>query len=316
MAMGRAVVGADGESGGGWSLRAFHEAPLVIFTALAVAGAGLGAGRIALGAMGEGAWATPPGEALVVLLLLLLGTAASALHLGRPRRAPLALRGLGRSALSVEILALGAAVTGALLAAFAPAQGAVAGMAGILLPWLSMGVLLTLGTVYRLPGQVAWEGSAFLRPLALGTLFGMVAQGAAGSWDMGGVALWAFLLVWLADAFLLLLHVRRLEGERGTAQPSHPALFARRRSLLGLRLVLVNGVALVALSLVLVEGALPPGHGLAWTLQIMLVAVAVGVLLDRFLFYALAIRRTTEGEVGRVEDALRLRPVTSRQTAG
>jgi hypothetical protein len=43
--------------------------------------------------------------------------------------------------------------------------------------------------------------------------------------------------------------------------------------------------------------------------------VAAGVFLDRFLFYALATRRTTEGEVGRVEDALRQRPVTPQQSA-
>lgn len=313
--MGSAVVGGGGERGGGRPPRAFHEAPLVAFTALAVAGAGLGASRIVLGVTGHGAWGTPPGEALAVGALLVLGTVASTLHLGRPGRAPLALRGLGRSALSVEVLALGAAVTGALLAAFAPAHGAVAVMAGILLPWLSMGVLLTLGTVYRLPGQVAWEGSAFLRPLALGLLFGMVVQVAAGSRDVGGMALGVFLMAWLADAFLLLAHFRRLEGARGGSQPSHPAPFARRRSLLALRLVLVDGVALLTLLLGSMEWAASPGHRLAWTLQIMVVGVATGVLLDRFLFYALASRRTTEGEVGRVEDALRQRPVTPQRSA-
>jgi len=313
--VGSAVGGGGGARGGRRPLKTFHEVPLVVFTALAVAGAGVGAGRILLGAAGEGAWAAPQGEALVVLLLLLLGTAASTFHLGRPRRAGLALRGMGRSALSAEVLALGAAVAAAGLAAFLPSGSFPGGLAGILLPWLSLGVLLTLGTVYRLPGQVGWDGSAFLRPLALGTLFGMVARGAAGSWDVGGVAVGLFLLVCLADAFLLLLHSRRLEGERGRAQPSHPALFARRRSLLALRLVLVNVVALLGLLLALVEGALPPGHGLAWTLQIILVSVAAGVLLDRFLFYALAARRTTEGEVGRVEDALRQRPVTPQRSA-
>jgi DMSO reductase anchor subunit len=315
MTVGSAVGGGGGERGGRRLPRAFHEAPLVVFTALGVAGAGVGAGRILLGATGEAAWATPQGEALVVLLLLLLGTAASSFHLGRPLRAGLALRGMGRSALTAEVLALGAAVVAAGLAAFLPVASTTGYLGGILLPWLSLGVLLTLGTVYRLPGQVGWEGSAFLRPLALGTLFGMVAQGAAGNWDAGGVALGVFLLVCLADAFLLLLHSRRLEGERGRAQPSHPALFARRRPLLALRLVLVNGVALLGLLLALVEGALPPGHGLAWTLQIILVSVAAGVLLDRFLFYALAARRTTEGEVGRVEDALRQRPVTPQRSA-
>ena len=144
----------------------------------------------------------------------------------------------------------------------------------------------------------------------------MVVQGAAGSWVMGGMALGVFLMVCLADASLLLLYFRRLEGERGRAQPSHPPIFARRRPLLALRLALVNVVAPVALLLALVGSAPPQGHGLAWTLQIMLVAVAAGVLLDRFLFYALAARRTTEGEVGRVEDALRQRPVTPRQSAG
>jgi len=309
-------MGGDGEGRRGRGfLKAFHEAPLVAFTALATAGAGLGAGRIVLGATGEGAWAASRGEALLVLLLLALGTAASTFHLGRPLRAGLALRGMGRSALTTEVMTLGAAVAAAALAAFLPLGSSVGHLAGILLPWLCLGVLVTLGTVYRLPGQVVWEGSAFLRPLALGVVFGMLALGVSGGWDMGGVAIWVLLLVWLADAFLLLLHARRLEGERGKAQPSHPVLFARRRSLLALRLLLVNVSAFLAILLALVEGALPTGFPLAWTLQTILVSVAAGVLLDRFLFYALAIRRTTEGEVGRVEDALRQRPVTPQQSA-
>jgi DMSO reductase anchor subunit len=310
-----AVGGGGVEGRGRRPLKAFHEAPLVAFTALATAGAGLGAGRLVLGATGEGAWAASQGEALVVLLLLVLGTAASTFHLGRPLRAGLALRGIGRSALTAEVMALGAAVAAAGLAAFLPLGSSAGHLAGILLPWLSLGALVTLGTVYRLPGQVGWEGSAVMRPVALGVLFGMVALGATGSWDTEGLAFWVLLLVWATDVLLLLLHLRRLEGERGRAQPSHPAFFYRRRSLLAFRLVLVNGVALVALLLALVDGALPPGYGLAWTLQIMLVSVAAGVFLDRFLFYALATRRTTEGEVGRVEDALRQRPVTPQQSA-
>jgi DMSO reductase anchor subunit len=312
----RMAVGSAVGGGGGSSVRSFHETPLVVFTALVVAGAGLGASRIVLGASGQGAWAAPQWEASVVAALLVLGTVASTFHLGRPLRAGLALRGAGRSALTAEVLALGVAVAAAGLAAFLPLGSSAGRLAGILLPWLSLGVLVTLGAVYRLPGQVGWGGSAFLRPVALGTLFGMVVQGAAGSWVMGGMALGVFLMVCLADASLLLLYFRRLEGERRRAQPSHPPIFARRRPLLALRLALVNVVAPVAALLALVGSAPPQGHGLAWTLQIMLVAVAAGVLLDRFLFYALAARRTTEGEVGRVEDVLRQRPVTPRQSAG
>jgi DMSO reductase anchor subunit len=270
--------------------RGFHEAPLVLFTALAVAGAGIGASRIGLAVVGRGVWASSPGEAGVVAGLLALGLAASILHLGRPLRAGLALRGAGRSALTTEVLVLGAAAAAGALAALLPAGSALGGMAGALLPWLSILTLVTLGSVYRLPGQVGWGGAAVFRPLVLGLVFGMVAQGTAGSWSVEGPALVVLLFAWVADALLLSLHARQLERYRGRAEPSHPAAFGRRRSLLASRLALVDLAG--------------PGAFLLGMPSAALVLLAVGLLLDRALFYALAARWTNEGEMGWVERLL------------
>jgi DMSO reductase anchor subunit len=286
---------------GGEAGKGFHEAPLVLFSALAVAGAGIGGSRLLLAATGQGAWASSPWEAGVVAGLLALGVLVSILHLGRPHRAGLVLRMVGRSALTAEVLALGASLVVGAMAALLPPDSAVGGLARVLLPWLSVLVLLTLGTVYRLPGQVGWGGSAFLRPLALGMVFGMVVQGAAGSWAVGGSALAGLLLVWVVDALLMVLGGRKLERGLGSAEPSHPVVFRRRRLLLAIRFSLVNLVAPLALLL-------------AWTLLLVVVLVASGVLLDRFLFYALAARLTTEGEVRRVEAALHRRNIAPQSS--
>jgi len=270
--------------------KGFHEAPLVLFTALAVAGAGIAGSRILLAVAGQGGWAPGRWEAGAVATFLVVGMVASTLHLGRPFRAGLALWGAGRSPLTTEVLALGAAVASAALAALLPAGSALGEVAGALVPWLSLLVLLTLGSVYRLPGQVGWGGAAAFRPLALGLVFGMVAQGAAGSWIAAGPLLFVFLLVTLADALLLVLHGRRLDRVRRRAEPSHPAVFARRRLFLAIRLVLVDLAGTAAFLL-------------GWA-SAAVVLLAAGVLLDRVLFYALAARWTNEGEVGWIERLL------------
>jgi hypothetical protein len=132
-------------------------------------------------------------------------------------------------------------------------------------------------------------------------VFGMVVQGAAGSWEVGGSALALLLLVWIVDALLMVLGGRGLERRLGSAEPSHPTVFRRRRLLLAVRFSLVNLVA-------------PLAFLLAWTLLLVVVLVAGGVLLDRFLFYALAARLTTEGEVRRVEAALHRRTIAPQTT--
>lgn len=91
------------------SPQGFHETPLVSFSALATAGAGVGMAHL-LSALVEGDWSLTPGESYLLVGLLLLGLVVSTGHLGRPLRAPLAGAGLGRSPLSNEVATLGLAL--------------------------------------------------------------------------------------------------------------------------------------------------------------------------------------------------------------
>ena len=92
------------------SRKGFHELPLVLFTALAVVAAGIGASRIVLVLAGAGEWQPTREEAAAEAGLLALGIAFSTLHLGQPFRAGLAVRRVGRSALSNEVLLAGVTV--------------------------------------------------------------------------------------------------------------------------------------------------------------------------------------------------------------
>ena len=266
----------------------FHELPLVLFSALATAGAGVGAVHLLSGFLGNG-WAFSPARALVVTCLLLVAGVISGFHLGRPLRGPLALRGSGRSPLSNEILALAAAVVFAGSGLILP-DGPWMPFLGVLAALFSLFFLLALGKVYVLPGQVAWRGLAATAPLVMGLTWGLILDvglsgGIPGSF--GRVLVWAGLIL---DGAISLGRWRSLEVWAGESQVVHPALFRRRRLLLGAR------IALASLA--------TPG-ALLWAGWDAAAAVFLGaVLLDRFGFYALALRQTTEAEVRRVEALL------------
>jgi hypothetical protein len=270
--------------------KGFHELPLVLFTALAVSAGGIGAGRLVLAVAGVGGWGSTPAEAASVGGLLALGIAFSILHLGRPSRAGLALLGLGRSALSTEVLAAGATVVAAGVTVLLPQGHPVASVSAGLVPVLSVVVLITVGLVYRLPGQLAWTSLAALTPLVLGLVFGLVLHWGWDTWDGGGLALAALVVFWVLDLLLTVARGIGLEKAGRIGEPSYPEFFRHRRGFLGARFVFVD--------------LLPPiGLLLGWV-PLAVPLLGVGLLLDRLAFYGLAVERTTESEVGRVESVL------------
>jgi DMSO reductase anchor subunit len=263
----------------------FHEWPLVVFTTLAVMGAGmlttpLLAWAIA-GTPAPAADAMPRGA-----LLLGTGLLVSLAHLGRPLRAPLAPLGLGRSRLSAEIVCAGVALLcGAAAAIFhyvSPVLDIAAALAAV-------AFLVTLGLVYSLPGQLTWRGAVVWMPLSSGIGFGAVSL--AGLWGDALVAVGAVAAVALAaDTGLLILHRSVLVFPRGPLSPRYPALFARRQFVLAARFGLVDilpGICLLAGLPALAAGLL-----------------ALGILIDRLAFYGLACPHTTEAEVEQVEGLL------------
>ncbi len=263
----------------------FPEWPLVVFTTLAIAGAGLLATPLFAWAI-AGTPATAADALPWGALLLGAGLLVSVAHLGRPLRAPLASLGLGRSRLSVEVV-LGAValVLGGVTAALpytSPALDVLTGMAAV-------AFLVALGLVYDLPGQQTWRGAVVGMPLTAGLGFGAVSL--AGIWGEALIAVGAIAAVALAaDTGLLILRRAALDYAPAPLAPRYPSLFGRREALLAARFALVDilpGICLLA--------GLPKGAA---------GVLGLGILVDRLSFYGFASQHGTEAEVSRVEGLL------------
>jgi DMSO reductase anchor subunit len=259
--------------------------PLVAFTTLAVAGAGLVAASAYFELVhGLGAARTIAAGAA----LLAAGLFVSFAHLGQKQRALLATRGVGRSALSNEALVAGLALAGAVVAAgvglAAGVPSAVAtGAAGM----LNVALLVSIGLVYRIRGQRTWQGFAVVTPLTAGLAFGAIAVQSAAAED--GV-FQVTLLVIAIDALLFSQRWREV-----VSLPFSEAMLAdrwhvRRTQLLAARFFLLDAVPFILLAVSPTPLAVP--------------AAAAGLFLDRFGFYALALQHTTEQEVAGVEARL------------
>jgi DMSO reductase anchor subunit len=262
------------------SARAGHG-PLVTFTGLAIAGAGLVAASayfdLVHGAAGAGAMAA--GASLIAA-----GLIVSLSHLGQKRRAALAARGAGRSALSNEALLAGVALGAAAIAA-------AAGLSGLRAAPLVAGAgaanaafLVSIGLVYRVPGQLTWRGFSAVTPLTGGLAFGAITAQATVA--EGGLYLGTLLFIAI-DALLFSQRWRDIAGiaysERMLADPWH----VRRTQLLAARFFLLD-----VMPFFLLLGA---GTPLAIPLA------AAGLAVDRFGFYALALQQTTEREIEQIE---------------
>jgi DMSO reductase anchor subunit len=263
----------------------FHEWPLIVFTALAILGAGLLATPIFAWAI-AGTPAPAAGALPWGTLLLGAGLAVSPAHLGRPLRAPLAPLGLGRSRLSAEIVFAGVAL---LCGAAAAIFHYVSPLLDIAAALAAVAFLVTLGLVYSLPGQLTWRGAVAGMPLSSGLGFGAVSL--AGLWGDAVVAVGSLAAPALAvDTGLLVLRRAAIVYPRAALSPRYPALFANRQLLLSARFTLVDilpGICLLAGLPALAAGLL-----------------ALGILVDRLSFYGLACQHTTEAEVTRIEELL------------
>jgi DMSO reductase anchor subunit len=255
--------------------------PLVVFTGLAIAGAGLvSASALAYAVQGV----MTAGTMTAGAVLLASGLAVSFGHLGQRRRAALAARGVGRSALSNEAVVAGGAAGLAAIAAGLAWAGAPAGGVVIAAGVVNLLFLLSVGLVYRLKGQLTWQGISVLTPLTGGLAFGTVvlASLAGGPGDSR-----LALLIVSIDGLVFSRRWREV-----VAIPFSPAMLAdpwqRSRSpLLAARLFLLNVVPFAVLA--------------AAPTPVAAVAAALGVAADRIGFYALALQQTTGREVAAVE---------------
>jgi len=210
----------------------------------------------------------------------LLGAAAlliSLLHLGKKRRAPLALLGLGRSWLSREVFLAGGFVCAAGIGVLdpGPAAGGVAALSGL-------ATVAAFSRVYHLPGQIGWRGW----PHTLSPVTATLLAGAATHLAVleTGRAFAAALLVILVamDAGLAVKRraslARRLrDSDRRLA---FPGLAEAGRRLFPVRFFLV-----------IPAGAAVLFCPVPWRWTGLLVFGLV-ILADRFTFYAGAARET------------------------
>ena len=263
----------------------FHETPLVVFTWLAILGGGLAAGRIPLWLLGLVAWTPARIQGGFVALSVGAGMLVSLLHLGNRGRMLQALRRGGRSALSTEVAFAGlttAAAFGFFIFPAADRYVHVDSLLWSITAFSGSGLLVAVAWVYLLPGQLSWSPMAAPSPLILGFVFGMLAYAKSGTIKTAATDLLAvegslYVLRWL-----LLEHTCH-----AAAAPVHGRLFRTRRVLLCARLLLIPLLPLTAISLNACSTALA--------------VLALGIAVDRFAFYALALRQTTEAEVAWIE---------------
>jgi DMSO reductase anchor subunit len=248
--------------------RTFHERPLVIFTALAILGAGLLTAPLAALVPAAASYVASGTFGLTTLLgtlLLAAGLLISLSHLGRPLRSPLALARVGRSRLSSEIAAVSVTLISALVILLVPGLPPAAALVPAV---LALVFLVTLGRVYDLPGQDAWRGLVAWTPLTLGVSVGALAACAAG-----GSAVFAWAAV-VADSSVIAISTG-MQRRAGTPATTHG------------RILLADIVPAVLLAAGLPIPAL--------------VVLALGVVADRLSFYLHASQHTTEAEIAQIE---------------
>lgn len=253
---------------------------LVIFTSLAIAGAG----AIVAGSAGVYDAAAARLATLAGLVLLVGGLAASTWHLGRRGRALLAVRGLSRSAISREGALGGVTVTLAVLALTNVAGDAAS-------PWLriagglaAFAFLGSVGLVYRLGGQLTWSGFSAVSPVTAGLAFGAIfADSLPPSHQVSTLTLGAIAV----DAFVFSRRWRHLLqiaiDHHGSLGPG----FDHRHEWLAGRFFLLDVLPCVLL--------------FVWPTPLATAIAGAGLLVDRAGFYALALQHRTEVEIARVE---------------
>jgi len=268
---------------------AMHEWPLVLFTSLAIAGAGTLAVEPALLSTGAGSATLVRERAAWAAALTALGLAVSLGHLGKPRRLALASRRFGRSWLSTEVVLAALVVLAGAVLASCPAATAwqtAAAAGAALVAWL---FLVSLGFVYRLRGQLAWPAIGAATPLLLGLSYGTVAHGAAAPETLGQVIVPAVVLL-IADAAVVGIRWWRICHLQPWTVFSYPRVSRHRDLLFAGRLLLVN--------------LAPAALLFASAPTLADLSLGIGLLIDRIAFYGLAAQHTTEAEVACVESLL------------
>ena len=236
-----------------------------------------------------------PYPVLLALLLVVLATTASFLHLGSPSNAPKAIRNLATSWLSREILAIGLfsiSLAAALLQAWRTGEAAYPAyllacctVTGLLLLW-------TMARVYRIPTIPAWDSGHTplgftLTALCLGTMTCLLfdKSGAVGPDSRVFRFLAGFLVVVLVLelAAAILQRRRLLKTDTGINGPTFDS--GKWRGLFLVRMALLLLSLLAMLLLISRTGSFSGSLVLYWLCTVM-VLLLVQAVAGRVMFYA------------------------------
>lgn len=276
-----------------------HNWPLVMFTVLGPASVGCLLGSLIFGA-GNAIWEFSVSAVTAALLLAGLAVLLSLAHLNKPLRAYRALRRFPRSALSREtglysiyVVLLGVYWLLVIFNASAAWPGAIAFLAGIAAVYAS-------AQVYLIPARPSWYhwstpvtfGSCALS-LGLSTILSI----ALGWPDLFVAAAGAVLLIKalvvvgvLGTALALWQRIGYLQKAAPDTRAAWQLVTSEYSNLWRLRLIV--GLALPVLAVALsftAEATLP----LAW------LALLLGELLDRNLFFVSSVPLSFQGELAR-----------------
>lgn len=268
----------------------FHEAPLVAFTAAAIAGSGVAASRPLAWILGLPASAPGRKAAMAVLFLVGGGLLLSVQHLGRRGRMTLAIRRAGKNALSTEVLFASLTVVAALALAVLPLQKTWTELAWGFASLAASGLLMSLAWVYWIPAQVTWKGVPALAPMPLALLFGITAHTVAAV-PRSNTAIRCIILLVVIDAIFWIVRCIRVERGRGIGTAAWAEIVAARGWIMGARFALLTLLFPIAI----ISGAWFAGLAL----------LGFGILVDRIAFYGLAIQQTSESEIARVETIIK-----------
>lgn len=251
-------------------------------------GAGIPAVQTLLWLLTGHTWWPGAGETIVVIALLGSALLFSLAHLGRKKRLLLALRHIHRSPLSLEVFLAGLILTISILTLVL--DGTVSRILWVSTLFLALLLLADIGLVYRLGGQLAWRGATTVSPLVIGLLWGSLFHMAIAEVSHPATLQVAYGLL-IIDMVVTIIRWSRLERLGSLGEPRHLVVFKKRRTYMFSRLVLLD---LVTCCLLVLLGPVPA-----------LLSTTLGVVADRYLFYALAVQHTTESELDRVDSLIR-----------
>lgn len=261
-----------------------HHVPLFLFTCLMIFAAGVTLGSSADHLFHWG-YFLPGWVGIAVAVLSFFGLMASFMHLGRKERAFRTAAGIFRSWLSIEAALAGSFTGVVVLAAINPP------VPGIwMLPWAAAGL-------------------AILLPISIGMLYRLIAQ---KGWDKPCLILQPILMVLLLASALL---------SHNTVEGSYPVLFfvfagvdllfsvgsflTRKESSskdfhlefpdLKKTLIPLASIRWVATAAALV-------FALSGNFYLCIPCYGVALVIDRFLFYAFALKQTTGNDLAQLKE--------------